>query len=100
MTLLGTFRNLAILVILTVAGLSLSSRPVAAQTGSIPPGAFCKPPYGRNPQCFTHFCSSLTKRCCWLFTDEGYGCTSNLQCCSGICNYNYKTGIGHCPYKG
>src|SRR6516225_3153491 len=30
MTLLGTFRNLAILVILTVAGLSLSSRPVAA----------------------------------------------------------------------
>jgi len=96
MTLLGTFRNLAILSILTVAGLSLSSRPVAAQTGSIPPGGSCN----SNSACFTHVYNPATKRCCWPFTDEGWGCTSNLQCCSGICYYNYFTGKGHCPYRG
>ena len=41
MTLLGIFRNLAILVILTLAGLSLNSRPVAAQSSCRPLGGHC-----------------------------------------------------------
>jgi hypothetical protein len=80
MSLLRSLRNLAVLVILTVAFLSLTSRPMAAQSSCRPPGSYCHP-FGRNAECCTSWCYG--NRCCWAI--PGHMCTNGLQCCSGTC---------------
>jgi hypothetical protein len=82
MTILRNFRNLAVVVILTLASLSLSPRPLAAQSSCQPVGGVCNSP-GRNAQCCGfHYCSPH-RRCCVPLNHQA--CTSNTQCCSGIC---------------
>jgi hypothetical protein len=77
MTLLRMLRNVAVLVILTVAALSLNPRPVAAQSSCRPPGSYCN----RYTKCCNNWC--YDNRCCWAI--PGHSCTSGLQCCSGTC---------------
>ena len=69
MTLLRMLRNVAVLVILTVAALSLSPRPVAAQSSCRPLGALCSP---NLPKCCPlslcgphRTCCRPTWRGCW-----------------------------------
>jgi hypothetical protein len=80
MSLLRILRNLAVLVILTVAVLSLNPRPVAAQSSCRPLGWVC----------------SYTSKCCpgslcgphgWCCNKplRGTYCTASVQCCSGLC---------------
>jgi hypothetical protein len=76
MTLLNISRNLAILVILAVAGLSLNSRPVAAQT-CILFGGHCT----SNLQC-CHFCAPRGGCAC---KPHGMQCTTSRECCAGNC---------------
>lgn len=82
MALLRTLRNLAVLVILTVAALSLISRPVAAQSSCQALGTVCTQ-YGWNAQCCNHWCSPSARRCCLPFHNQA--CSSWSQCCSGAC---------------
>jgi len=81
MTLLRILRNLAVLVILTVAIMSLTPRRVAAQSSCLPLGAYCHP-YGGNHQCCNNWCGG-TGRCCLPL--HNMVCTSSAQCCSGFC---------------
>ena len=90
MTLLRMLRNLAVLVILTVAALSLNPRPVAAQSSCRPLGGFC----------------SATLRCCpgSLCGPRGccnkpyYSqmCTRSDVCCTGICYILPGQSYGRC----
>jgi hypothetical protein len=80
MSLLCSLRNLAVLVILTVAVLGLTSRPVPAQSSCRPPGSYCHL-FGVDHECCNNWC--YLSRCCWAI--PGHSCTSGLQCCSGTC---------------
>jgi len=81
MSLLRILRNLAVLVILTVGGLSLIPRPMAAQLSCRPVGASCPRP-GITGYCCTLVCSQHYT-CCLLGRRV---CTSNAQCCNNFCN--------------
>jgi hypothetical protein len=81
MSLLRILRNLAVLVILTVAIMSLTPRTVAAQSSCLPLGAYCHP-YGIDHQCCNSWCG-YTSRCCKPL--HGMTCSSWIQCCSGAC---------------
>ena len=81
MSLLRILRNLAVLVILTVAALSLNPRPVAAQSSCQPLGGFCTQ-YGLTAQCCNHWCG-IRRTCCLPF--HNMYCTASAQCCSGVC---------------
>lgn len=75
MVFLRILRNLAVLVILTVAGLALTSRPAAAQS-------FCGCIFFRYQRCSTHttgchFCGGST-RCCYTTCYD----TLYHRCCS------------------
>jgi len=83
---MSLLRNLAVLVIFTVAVLSLTSRPVAAQSSCTPAHQFCHSP-GITLLCCTHYCSPLTHRCCHLW--PGAACTYMSDCCSGVCQLGY-----------
>jgi hypothetical protein len=85
MSLLRSLLNLAVLVILTVAVLSMSSRPMAAQSSCHPVGTRCT----SNRQCCNNWCYGGF--CCWGLPH--HSCTNWLQCCSrtcvgGRCNYS------------
>jgi hypothetical protein len=79
MSLLRILRNLAVLVILTVAYLSLLPRPMAAQTSCQPLGTACN----SSAQCCNHWCGPYARRCCKPL--HGMTCSSWIQCCSGVC---------------
>jgi len=81
MSLLRVLRNLALLVILTVAGLSLSPRPVAAQSCR-PLGTACT----RSAQCCSRLCGWHHSCCSEPFRNQY--CTSWKQCCSALCLNN------------
>jgi hypothetical protein len=77
MSFLRSLRNLAVLVIVTVAGLSFSPHSVAAQSSCRPLGASCS----SGVQCCSRMCFG---HCC----DKGFrgmGCNSSAECCSGFC---------------
>jgi len=78
MSLLRILRNLAVLVILTVGGLSLSPRPVAAQSVCQPLGAVCT----ITAQCCTHYCGPHHNCCIPVW---GRACRTNADCCSYMC---------------
>jgi hypothetical protein len=84
MTLLRILRNVAVLVILTVAALSLNPRPVAAQSSCKPLGNWCT----SSAQCCNRWCGPYAHRCCLPL--HNMACTSSAQCCSGMCI------SGHC----
>ena len=81
MSLLRILRNLAVLAILTVGFLSLSPRPMAAQSTCRLLGAFCTTPGFRNAQCGSGLCGPY-HRCCskvWLWS----ACSTSAECCNG-----------------
>ena len=82
MTLLRILRNLAVLVILTVAALSLNPRPVAAQSTCRPLGGVC----GATLKCCPGSLCGRINRCCNkpLYS---MACTRSDVCCTGVC-YN------------
>lgn len=80
MSLLHIFRNLAVLAILTVAGLSLSPRAVAAQSVCQPIGGSCT----SNAQCCSTYCGTHHNCCVPL---HGRACTKNADCCSFLCEF-------------
>jgi hypothetical protein len=83
MSLLRILRNLAVLVILTVSGLSLVPRAMTVQPPCRPPGAVCQ----SQAQCCPYLaCSQTTHRCCIWYRQA---CTSNSQCCGNDCNSVY-----------
>lgn len=84
MSLLRILRNLAVLVILTVAVLSLNPRPVAAQSSCQPLGASCT----SSSQCCTGSFCGWRHSCC----DKPYHgqyCNSYVECCSLAC-FNHR----------
>ncbi len=83
MPILRTVRNLAVLVILTMAALAFAPRPTAAQTCE-PLGAYCSGTHLRNSQCCSGFCGERNTCCDKLFYSEY--CTSSVECCSGFCD--------------
>ena len=92
MTLLRMLRNVAVLVILTVAALSLNPRPVAAQSSCQPLGGVCN---SYSSKCCPgslcgpyHWCCSKPLR--------GMSCTSSVQCCSGLCLPVPGSSLGRC----
>ena len=83
MSLLRIFRNIAVLVILMVAGLSLIPRQASAQTAcSIPLGSACSK-YGLNAQCCGFHWCGVSGKCCLPL--HNMGCSFPAQCCSGAC---------------
>ena len=81
MSLLRILRNLAVLVILTVGGLSLSSRPMAAQSTCRPLGTACS---RYSSKCCTGSLCGPYGRCC----NKPYysqACTRSDVCCAGAC---------------
>ena len=90
MSLLRILRNLAVLVILTVAALSLNPRPVAAQSSCQPLGGFCsvsRPCCPSSPRslCGRHnMCCNKPLRgmTCSGATDSN---GLSIECCSGFC---------------
>jgi hypothetical protein len=80
MSLLRSLRNLAVLVIVTVGGLSLIPRPMAALSVCRWKGALCQ---SSRQCCLFLLCSPITHRCCGYYHQA---CTSPTQCCSGICS--------------
>jgi hypothetical protein len=83
MSLLRILRNVAVLVILMVAALSLNPRPVAAQSSCRPLGYGCTGPVLNNAQCCSRLCG-WHGTCCQL-PFRGQYCTASIQCCSGLC---------------
>lgn len=79
MTLLRMLRNVAVLVILTVGVLTLSPRPMAAQTSCQPLGTACN----SSAQCCNHWCGPYARRCCLPL--HNMLCTKAADCCSGVC---------------
>jgi hypothetical protein len=91
MTLLRILRNLAVLVILTVAALSLNPRPVAAQSSCRPLGWFCS---ATLKCCPGSLCGG--NRCCNkpLYSME---CTRSDVCCFGMyCSIFPGKSYGRC----
>jgi hypothetical protein len=84
MTLLRMLRNLAVLVILTVAVLSLNPRPVAAQSSCQPLGGACN---SYTSKCCTGSLCGPHGTCCNR-PFYGQACTTSAQCCTGICLNN------------
>ncbi len=80
MSLLRILRNLAVLVILAIAGLSLAPHTVAAQSSCGVVGTVCS----SSAQCCLHYCSQITGRCCLPLHNRA--CTNWTQCCSGQCS--------------
>jgi hypothetical protein len=95
MSLLRILRNLAVLVILTVAVLSLNPRPAAAQSSCQPlgwvctytlkccPGGLCAPSLGYGFRC----CNKPLR---WM------ACTRSDVCCHGICLFIPGKPYGMC----
>ena len=86
---LRVLRNLAVLVILTVAQFGLASPSVSAQTTCGPVGAVCSV----NAQCCFR-CGVLHRCCAHLF--GGNQCKTNYDCCSGKCLPSRVPNIGFC----
>jgi hypothetical protein len=76
MSLLRILRNLAVLVILTVGGLSLMPHPMEAQS-SCGLGAHCT----SNNQCC--WCQCTVHETCCLWPRQA--CQYNWQCCTNFC---------------
>ena len=93
MTLLRILRNLAVLVILTVAVLSLNPRPVAAQSSCTPLGAFCTG-WIRDAKCCSGLCGRW-HRCCNKPLN-GMACTRSDICCQGVCFIFPGKSYGRC----
>jgi hypothetical protein len=92
MPLLRIFRNLSVLVILSVGALTLIPRPVAAQSSCHPLGGGCG---GLSVKCcFGLICSSHGTCCSKPF--HGMSCTSYVQCCSGDCYIKPGQSLGEC----
>ena len=79
MSLLHILRNLAVLAILTVGILSLSPRPIAAQSSCRPLGSVCG---GYLPKCCS-LCGPRGRCCDKPF--YGMYCNTSAECCSGFC---------------
>ena len=90
MTLLRILRNVAVLVILTVAALSLNPRPVAAQSSCQPLGGVCS----YTSKCCPGSLCGPRHTCCNRPL-RGESCTSSAQCCQGVCLF-----IPGKPYGG
>lgn len=86
MPFLRILRNLAVLVILTVACLSLATRPVAAQSTCQPLGAYCDV---HQPCCPYSFCAgpriAIPHNHCCSKPFRGELCNLSVECCSGLC---------------
>jgi len=95
MSLLRIFRNLSVLVILSVGVLSLIPRPAAAQSSCIPLGFFCKRvgPPNTGTGCCANWCG-LRGFCCRF--GENAPCTNSRQCCAGWCYIFNAQGQGRC----
>ena len=91
MTLLRILRNVAVLVILTVAALSLNPRPVAAQSSCQPLGASC----GLSLKCCLGSLCGPYHRCCNR-PFYGMACTRSDVCCTGICYIFPGKSYGRC----
>jgi len=84
MSFLRSLRNLAVLVILTVAVLSLNPRLAAAQSSSCRPlGHYCT----SGSQCCSHLCGRR-HTCCDKLSPGQY-CSSSAECCNTYCT------VGH-----
>jgi hypothetical protein len=79
MSFLRSLRNLAVLVIFTVAGLSFSPHSMAAQSRCGVVGTPCQSNY---QCCIGELCKASTHRCCGYFHRA---CRTNADCCSNIC---------------
>jgi hypothetical protein len=91
MSLLRTARNLAVLVILTVAALAFAPRPVAAQSTCRPLGTGCT---SSSQCCSGSFCGP--RHTCCNKPLRGMYCTSSVQCCSGLCYIYPGKSYGSC----
>jgi hypothetical protein len=91
MPLLRILRNLAVLVILTVGSISLSSRPVAAQSCR-PLGAFCN---SYTSKCCPGSLCGPRFRCCNKPLN-GMACTRSDVCCQGVCYIYPGQSYGRC----
>lgn len=91
MSLLRVFRNLAVLVILTVGVLSMSPRPTTAQSSCRPLGSVC----GRYLSCCPGSLCGPIGRCCNkpLY---GMACTRADVCCRGFCYIRPGQTVGEC----
>jgi hypothetical protein len=78
MSLLRILRNLAVLVILTVGVLTLSPRPMAAQSSCKPLGDWCT----SSAQCCNRWCG-VRRQCCLPL--HNMACKKSTDCCSGVC---------------
>jgi hypothetical protein len=83
MPILRTARNLAVLVILTMAALAFTPRPTAAQTCE-PLGGSCSGTHYENSQCCSGLCGERNTCCDKMF--YSMYCTSSEECCTGFCN--------------
>ena len=94
MSLWRIFKNVAVLVILMVAVLSLLPRQTSAQTAcSIPLGSAC-PKFGLTAQCCgSHWCG-FSGRCCLPL--HNMACRFAAQCCSGACIFRAGASYGAC----
>jgi hypothetical protein len=92
MTLLRMLRNVAVLVILTVAALSLNPRPVAAQSSCQPLGGACN---SYTSKCCTGSLCGPHGTCCNkpFYSME---CTRSDVCCSGYCYIFPGKSYGRC----
>lgn len=79
MFLLRILRNLAALVIVTIGGLSVMSRPMAAQSSCQPLGGPCE----AKSQCCSGLCGWRYSCCDKPF--HGQYCVSYAECCSRSC---------------
>ena len=78
MTLLRILRNLAVLVILTLGGLSLAQGSVVPQSSCKLLGAFCT----SSGQCCQRYCGPY-HNCCVPFHNRA--CIRDADCCSYKC---------------
>ena len=80
MSLLRLLRNLAVLVIFTVTILSLTPRPVAAQSSCQPLGSVC----GSGRACCPGSLCGPHRTCCDKPFYSMY-CNTSAECCTGLC---------------
>jgi hypothetical protein len=92
MSLLRILRNVAVLVILTVAALSLNPRPVAAQSSCRPLGWVCG--IYTSKCCPGTLCGRLNRCCNKPF--YSMACTRSDVCCTGICYIFPGKSYGRC----
>ena len=91
MNLLRMLRNVAVLVILTVAALSLNPRPVAAQSSCQPLGGGCS----ATLRCCPGSLCGPRLRCC----NKPYRnqlCGRGDVCCTGVCFFFPGKNYGRC----